>query len=182
MIGKIARVIGFCAILGAITFTPLVTLAETANKIAVVDVQGAIFTSKIAKNKFETFKESADFIGLQAKYDSASADFQAMAKELDSNRLTWSSEKVAEHQKKMSYVKADAELAIQKITAEQKQFEQRILQELAPFLEQAIQEIVKEDGITMLLRAEYLVLASPESSITQKVADRIDIKSQPKAE
>jgi Skp family chaperone for outer membrane proteins len=82
----------------------------------------------------------------------------------------------------MSYVKADAELAIQKISAEQKQLEQRILQNLAPLVEQSIQEIVKEQGITLLLRAESVLLASPETSITQQVAERIDIKSQPKPE
>ena len=82
----------------------------------------------------------------------------------------------------MSYVKADAELAIQKITAEQKQLEQRILQDLAPFVEQALQEIVKEEGISILLRAESVLLATPETSITGKVAARIDAKTQPKAE
>jgi Skp family chaperone for outer membrane proteins len=82
----------------------------------------------------------------------------------------------------MSYVKADAELAIQKISAEQKQLEQRILQNLAPLVELSIQEIVKEQGITLLLRAESVLLASPETSITKQVAERIDIKAQPKPE
>ncbi|MGB2173049.1 MAG: OmpH family outer membrane protein, partial [Porticoccaceae bacterium] len=81
--------------------------------------------------------------------------------------------------KKMSYVKADAELAIQKLTQEQKQLEQRILQTLAPLVEQAINEIVNEEGISILLRAESVLTASPEMSITAKVADRIDAKSKP---
>jgi outer membrane protein len=81
----------------------------------------------------------------------------------------------------MSYVKADAELAIQKITAEQKQLEQRILQDLAPLVEQALQEIVKEKGISILLRAESVLLATPETSITKQVADRIDAKSKPQS-
>jgi outer membrane protein len=82
----------------------------------------------------------------------------------------------------MSYVKADAELAIQKITSEQKQLEQRVLQDLAPLVEQALQEIVKEEGISVLLRAESVLLASPDTSITAKVAARIDAKIKPAAE
>ena len=170
------------AMLGTLVLMPAASLADTDNKIAVVDAKIAIFGSETAQTYLKTFEESADFISLKAKYESASADFQAMAQEAETKRLTWSAEELAEHQKKMSYVKADAELAIQKISAEQKQLEQRILQNLAPLVEQSIQEIVKEQGITLLLRAESVLLASPETSITQQVAERIDIKSQPKAE
>ena len=182
MIVKIAKAMGLWAMLGTLAFMPAASLADTANKIAVVDAKVAIFVSKTAQNYIKTFEESADFLGLNAKYESSSADFQAMGQEVETQRLTWSAEQLAEHQKKMSYVKADAELAIQKISAEQKQLEQRILQNLAPLVELSIQEIVKEQGITLLLRAESVLLASPETSITKQVAERIDIKSQPKPE
>ena len=155
---------------------------SVSGKIAVVDARIAIFSSNAAKSALKAFEESADFMSLKAKYESSSADFQAMAKEAETKRLTWSPEELAEHQKKMSYVKADAELAIQKITSEQKQLEQRVLQDLAPLVEQALQEIVKEEGISVLLRAESVLLASPDTSITAKVAARIDAKIKPAAE
>ena len=182
MMVKIAKAMSIWAMLGTLAFMPVASLADTVNKIAVVDAKVAIFGSETAQSYLKTFEESADFQGLKAKYESSSADFQAMAAEAETQRLTWSAEQLAEHQKKMSYVKADAELAIQKISAEQKQLEQRILQNLAPLVELSIQEIVKEQGITLLLRAESVLLASPETSITKQVAERIDIKSQPKPE
>jgi outer membrane protein len=161
----------------------LATAAESVSgKIAVVDARIAIFSSNAAQSALKAFEESADFMSLKAKYESSSADFQAMVKEAETKRLTWSPEELAEHQKKMSYVKADAELAIQKITSEQKQLEQRVLQDLAPLVEQALQEIVKEEGISVLLRAESVLLASPDTSITAKVAARIDAKIKPAAE
>ena len=182
MIVKIAKAMSKWAILGVLALMPVATLADTANKIAVVDAKVAIFGSETAQSYLKTFEESADFLSLKAKYESTSADFQAMAAEAETQRLTWSAEQLAEHQKKMSYVKADAELAIQKITSEQKQLEQRVLQDLAPLVEQALQEIVKEEGITVLLRAESVLLATPETSITEKVANRIDAKSIPQSE
>jgi outer membrane protein len=182
MIVKIIKAMSFWVMLGALALMPVASLADAANKIAVVDAKVAIFGSKTAQNYLKNFEGSADFLSLKAKYESSSADFQAMAQEAETQRLTWSAEQLAEHQKKMSYVKADAELAIQKISAEQKQLEQRILQNLAPLVEQSIQEIIKEQGITLLLRAESVLLASPETSITEQVAERIDIKSQPKPE
>ena len=182
MIVKIAKAMSIWAMLGTLAFMPVASLADTIKKIAVVDAKVAIFGSETAQSYLKTFEESADFQSLRAKYESALADFQSMAAEAETQRLTWSAEQLAEHQKKMSYVKADAELAIQKISAEQKQLEQRILQNLAPLVELSIQEIVKEQGITLLLRAESVLLASPETSITKQVAERIDIKSQPKPE
>jgi outer membrane protein len=183
MKGNTFKFFGLMFVVVLMTSQPLVASADTPSaKIAVVDARIAIFSSTAAQNALKTFEESADFISLKAKYESSSADFQAMAKEAETKRLTWSPEELAEHQKKMSYVKADAELAIQKITSEQKQLEQRVLQDLAPLVEQALQEIVKEEGITVLLRAESVLLAKPEISITIKVADRIDAKSITQAE
>jgi outer membrane protein len=182
MIVKIAKAMSIWVMLGTLALMPVTLLADTVNKIALVDAGIAIMASTTAKNYIKAFEESADFQSLKAKYESSSADFQAMGQEAETQRLTWSAEQLAEHQKKMSYVKADAELAIQKMSAEQKQLEQRILQYLAPLVEQSIQEIVKEQGITLLLRGDSVLWASPESSITKQVAERIDIKSQPKPE
>lgn len=174
---------GLMLAIALISSISLTAAAESVSgKIAVVDARIAIFSSNAAQSALKAFEESADFMSLKAKYESSSADFQAMAKEAETKRLTWSPEELAEHQKKMSYVKADAELAIQKITSEQKQLEQRVLQDLAPLVEQALQEIVKEEGISVLLRAESVLLASPDTSITAKVAARIDAKIKPAAE
>ena len=183
MKGNMFKFFGLMAFVALISSLSLVASADSPSaKVAVVDARVAIFSSAAAQSALKTFEESADFIALKAKYESASADFQAMAKENETKRLTWSQEELAEHQKKMSYVKADAELAIQKITSEQKQLEQRVLQGLAPLVEEALQEIVKEEGITVLLRAESVLFAAPETSITQKVADRIDAKSKAQLE
>jgi outer membrane protein len=151
-------------------------VASDTNKIAVVDTAIAIFGSATAQAKLKAAEESADFLSLKAKYESSSADLQAMAKEAESQRLTWSQEQLAEHQKKMGYAKADAELTVQKIKAEQQQLQQSILQELGPLAEQAIKEIVEEEGITILLHAEPVLIVDPQANITAKVAARIDQK------
>ena len=76
----------------------------------------------------------------------------------------------------MEYAKADAELAGRKIKAEQQQLQQKIYQELLPKAQEALETVIKEEGITILLKAESLVMASPESNITAKVVDRLNKK------
>ena len=151
--------------------------AVAAEKIAVVDIARAIFGSKAAQESVRQFEQSADFVALKAKYEGSTADLQALAKEVESKRLTWSQEQAAEHQKKIEYGKADAELAGRKIQGEQKQLQQRIMQQLGPKAQEALQEVIKEEGVTILLRAESVMMSSPESNITAKVADRLNKKT-----
>lgn len=157
-----------------------VSTAVAAEKIAVVDTAVAIFGSATAQNKFKEAEQSADFLALKAKYESSTADLQAMMKEAESKRLTWSQEEAAEHQKKMGYAKADADLAIQKIKAEDQQLRQAVIQQLGPLAQVALQEIIKEESITLLLRAESVLHVAPELQITAKLADRIDQKAAKK--
>ena len=152
--------------------------AVAAEKIAVVDMVRAIFGSNAAQAKLKQAEQGADFVSLKAKYEGSAADLQALAKEAESKRLTWSQEQAVEHQKKMEYAKADAELAGRKIQAEQQQLQQSIMQELGPKAQEALQEVIAEEGVTILLRAESVMVASPESNLTAKVADRLNQKTK----
>ena len=152
--------------------------AVAADKIAVVDIARAIFSSNLAQARLKEAETGADFVALRAKYESSTADLQALAKEAESKRLTWSQEQAVAHQKKMEYAKADAELAGRKIQAEQKQLQQKIMQDLGPIAQQALQEVIAEEGVTILLRAESVMIASPESNLTAKVADRLNQKTK----
>jgi outer membrane protein len=152
--------------------------AVAEEKIAVVDVARAIFGSNAAQESLRQAEQGADFVSLKAKYEGSAADLQSLAKEAESKRLTWSQEEAIAHQKKMEYAKADAELAGRKIQAEQKQLQQKIMQDLGPIAQQALQEVVTEEGVTILLRAESVMIAAPESNLTAKVADRLNQKTK----
>ena len=152
--------------------------AVASEKIAVVDIARAIFGSKAAQESVKQAEQSADWVALKAKAEGSAADLQAMNKEAESKRLTWSQEQAVEHQKKMSYAKADYDLAVQKIQGEQKQLQQKIMQQLGPKAQEALQEVIKEEGVTILLRAESVMMSSPESNLTAKVADRLNQKTE----
>ena len=152
----------------------LASLAFSEDKIAVIDMQQAMFASNYAQNVAKEASESADFVALRAKAESSAADLQAMAKEAESKRLTWSTEQAAEHQKKMSYTKADYDLAVQKIQGEQQQLQQKIMQELTPRFQEALSEVAKSEGITLLLRRESVIIADPKNDLTAKVVDKLN--------
>ena len=152
----------------------LASLAFSEDKIAVIDMQQAMFASNYAQNMAKEASESADFVALRAKAESSAADLQSMAKEAETKRLTWSTEEAAEHQKKMSYTKADYDLAVQKIQGEQQQLQQKIMQELTPQFQEALSEVAKGEGITLLLRRESVIIADPKNDLTAKVVDKLN--------
>ena len=152
----------------------LASLAFSEDKIAVIDMQQAMFASNYAQNMAKEASESADFVALRAKAESSAADLQSMAKEAETKRLTWSTEEAAEHQKKMSYTKADYDLAVQKIQGEQQQLQQKIMQELTPQFQEALSEVAKGEGITLLLRRESVIIADPKNDLTAKVLDKLN--------
>ena len=152
----------------------LASLAFSEDKIAVIDMQQAMFASNYAQNMAKEASESADFVALRAKAQSSAADLQSMAKEAETKRLTWSTEEAAEHQKKMSYTKADYDLAVQKIQGEQQQLQQKIMQELTPQFQEALSEVAKGEGITLLLRRESVIIADPKNDLTAKVVDKLN--------
>jgi len=104
---------GFVLLLvGVLGFSSVVVAAE--DKIAILDVQQAMFASDYAQSRVKQSIESADFVALKAKAEGSAADLQAMSKEAEAKRLTWSAEQAGSHQKRMSYAKADYDLAVQK--------------------------------------------------------------------
>ena len=99
---------------------------------------------------------------------------KAMKEEAETQGMTWSQDQIDDHKKKMGYANADVELTVQKIKAEQQQLQQRILKDLRPLASQAIEQILEEESITILLQAEATLYADPQTDITAKVASRID--------
>ena len=167
---------GFVLLLvGVLGCSSVVMAAE--DKIAILDVQQAMFASDYSQSTVKQSIESADFVALKAKAEGSAADLQAMSKEAEAKRLTWSAEQAGSHQKRMSYAKADYDLAVQKIQGEQKQLQQQVLQDLSPIFQQALSEVIEEEGVTLLLRAESVLSASAENNLTAKVVDRLNQKT-----
>lgn len=146
--------------------------------IAIVDFGRAIFGTDVAKVRLKQKQGESDYAGLEAKYESTVADMKALKKEVDGKGMTWSQEQAADAQKKMEYYRADLELITRKIQTDQKALQNSIVQELRPKAAEALQEIVDEEGIVLLINAEAVVTAAPSLDITDKLTDRLNKKTK----
>lgn len=155
-----------------------VTATAAEGKIAVVDFGKAIFGSEVAKARFKQVQTASEFAALQAKYESTVADMKALKKEVETKSMTWSAEQTSDAQKKMEFLRADLELTTRKVQAEQKALQSSIVQELRPKAGEALQELIKEEGIVLLINAEAVVTVAVELDLTSKLTDRLNKKTK----
>lgn len=146
-------------------------------KIAVIDVARAIFSTEVAKQRQEEMQGASEYATLQAKYDSIGADMQALQKEVEGKAMTLSQEQAADYKKKMEYLRADMELVSRKLQAEIKELQNRIMQELQPKALESVKELVEEGKITLLLQREAVISATPDKDLTGKLVDRMNKKT-----
>ena len=151
--------------------------AVAEEKIAVIDVARAIFSTDIAKQRQEEMQSGSEFASLQAKYDNIGADMKALQKEVEGKAMTLSQEQAGEYKKKMEYLRADMELVSRKLQAEIKALQNRIMQELQPKALEAIKELVEEGKITLLLQRESVISATPDKDLTGKLVERLNKKN-----
>tara|TARA_R110002074_G_scaffold282286_1_gene453838 strand:- start:199 stop:714 length:516 start_codon:yes stop_codon:yes gene_type:complete len=155
-----------------------VTATAAEGKIAVVDFGKAIFGSEVAKARFKQAQTASDFAALQAKYENTVADMKTLKKEVETKSMTWSAEQTADAQKKMEFLRADLELTTRKVQSEQKALQSSIVQELRPKAGEALQELIKEEGIVLLINAEAVVTVAVELDLTSKLTDRLNKKTK----
>lgn len=148
--------------------------AAAEGKTAVVDVPRAVYSSDVAKARQKQLQAESEYSALQAKYDATASDIKALQKEAESKRLTWSNDEAAEYQKKMEYLRADLELAGRKLQAEIQALRNSVGRELQPKAAQALEEIIKEEGISVILKVDAVVFATPDMDITSKLTDRLN--------
>lgn len=155
-----------------------VTVVAEEGKIFVVDFGKAISGTEVAKTRLKQVQGESDYAALQAKYENTVADMKALQKEVESKGMTWSEEQTAEAQKKMEFLRADLELTTRKVQAEQKALQSSIVQELRPKAGEALQELIKEEGIVLLINAEAVVTVAGELDLTSKLTDRLNQKTK----
>ena len=155
-----------------------VTVTAEDGKIAVLDFGKAIFGSEVAKTRLKQMQGESDFAALQAKYENTVADMKALKKEVESKGMTWSAEQSAEAQKKMEFLRADLELTTRKVQADQKALQGSLVQELRPKAGEALQELIKEEGIVLIINAEAVITVATELDLTGKLTDRLNQKTK----
>lgn len=147
-------------------------LAQT--KIGILNLQAAIMSTDVAKSKVNSLKTSAEYSKLQSSAESIRSELQKMAEDAQKNSVTWSDEQKTEYQRKANFKRSDFETTVKKLRAIEAQVGQEIQASLGPKAKAALEAIIKEQKLDLVLDANTAFFASPQVDLTEAVVKRMN--------
>lgn len=148
--------------------------ALAAEKIAVVDVQRAIIDTEMAKERLASLREEADFKGNMDEVEAIKKEGQALVEKLQKDGPVMSSEQQAALQKKIQEKQADLEHIARKLQAKEQEVLQEIMVQRQEQTKKVISELIKSEGIGLLLDKRAAIHAEPGFDITAKVTSKLN--------
>ncbi len=149
-------------------------LALAAEKIAVVDVQGAILQTDYAQKRLGEVRDQAEYKKNKAEYDRIKTEGEALLKTFQKDAAVMSQDQKVAAQNKLSSMQEDLEHVTSKLQQAEQTVGQALLQEMAPKVQEVLREIIEKEGIGLLLQRNAVIHAEESYSITAKVTDKLN--------
>lgn len=156
----------------ALCMMSAVSFAE--GKIAVINPEGAILSTAVAKAKFDKLEKTPDYAATKAKLDGISSDIKNLQEGYKKDGMTWSPEKKEESEKKMQSLTQDYQFNLKKLQTSRQEIAQAVGEELGQKYQAALKQVVDTDKIGLLLSPQAVLFATPDYDITAKVTDLIN--------
>ena len=146
------------------------------DKVSVIDLNGALYSSDYAKSQLEALKNNAEYKSLTQQVKSLRETLNALQKEGQTKSLTWS-----DAQKKQQVQQMQAKVAELNQVGNQREklkadAEKKINQEMGPRIEQVVNQILEEKGIGLLINSQAVYHRTPAFDITTEVIERLNKK------
>lgn len=149
------------------------SVASQAQNIAVVNIQAAILESGFGKAELAKLEENSAYAALVTEAQTLIADVQALDKDAQSNSSKWTQEQLADYNKQRQFLTADLKLNQQKIQAEREQVVRQINAAMNQPALEALQTLVDEEGISLLLKENSVYHAADTHNVTSKLAAKL---------
>ena len=141
-------------------------LAFAQGKVAVLNLEAAVFNTEEAKTQeFLANKKEAE--GLKKQYEDLVAQF-------NKNREVMSAEQEEEQGRKIKQVGTDLEFVAKKLQQSEREVAQRIMREMMPRANTVVMDLLKAEGIGLLLNAQAALFAEPGYSLDAKVTEKLN--------
>ena len=156
---------------------PVAALAQ--GKIAVLDIERAIFNTEEAKAQFNALQQTPDYAKNKQEAESIKKRYDELAEQFNKNREVMSAEQSADQQRKLNELRTDLEFVAKKLQQSNAEVAQRVMREMSPRARQAIGDVVKADGIGLLLNAQAAMHADAGYDISGKITDKLNQAKKP---
>ncbi len=149
-------------------------VANAQGKIAVLNMQQAIVNTELAQTRLKQLQEEASYSENRKELEELGKSFQDTRAQLQKDAAVMSAEQQQAAAKQLQEKRADIEHVQRKLQAAEQQLLQQLMQEMQPVLQKAVDELIKAEGIGLLLNQQAAMFADSSYSITAKVTDKLN--------
>lgn len=144
-------------------------------RTAVVDFAGAVFNSTKAQQMIEEIQQDSEFVAMRTRAEALEAEFKQLQEEFNKNELTWGDEQKAEANQRAFQMNQERENIGRALN---QAVQSNVMRELQPKAAEALDELIKEEKVTILISADAVLMVAPEANLTEKLVQRINQKVQ----
>lgn len=150
--------------------------STAAEKIAVVDVQLAVLQTEQAQAQLAELKEQDDFKNNLKAVSDIEAELKIMVEAYQKDRAVMSAQKRADEEKRIIEKQKDGNYIATKLQQSRKEWAELAMESQAKNLTRVLQNLVEEQSIGLLLRADGGVVlhAGPRYDISLQVTERLN--------
>lgn len=152
----------------------LPSLALAQGKIAVLDVQAAIINSDSAQKQFKELRAQPSYDANSKELEKLKKEYEALVTQVQKDLAIMSAEQKEAQRKKIEDKRGDLEHVARKLQAAEQELAQGLMQQMAPKLQTVVTELIKSEGIGLLLDRKAVMHADLEYNITAKVTERLN--------
>lgn len=156
-----------------VTLVTLVASSAQAQKIAVVDIQLAILNSTFGQAQLNLLNNDPAFAEMVASVRSLQADIDGLDNEARSQASNWNNERFQQYTRTRQFKVADLQLVTQKIQSERERVIGEIIEVMNDRALAALEAIISEQQITLLLRESAVYHADNIHNVTGLLVEKL---------
>jgi outer membrane protein len=152
----------------------LPSLALAQGKIAVLDVQAAILNTDVAQKRFKELRAQPTYDGNMKELEKLRKEYEELVKQVQKDLVVMSAEQKEAQRKKIEDKRGDIEHVARKLQMAEQELAQGLMQDLGAELQSVVTELIKSEGIGLLLDRKAVMHADNAYNITAKVTERLN--------
>lgn len=143
-------------------------------KTAVLNIQQAILLTDASQSRLKELRAQSSYKDNKQRLDELKAEHDKIIEKLQKDMAVMGDEEKMQQRAVIEEKRADIEHVMRKLQSAEQQLGQALVQELAPKLQKIVTDLIKTEGIGILLNSEAVLHADNSYDITAKVTDKLN--------
>lgn len=143
-------------------------------KIAVVDMRAAILGTDLARQRMTALSQREEFAANVRERDALVEQYNRIAEEFQREYAVLNAQERAEFNRRLEAKGEDIQHVARKVQAAEQELVQQLGEELGERAQQILGELVRSEGIGLLLNRQAVLHADSSFNLTSKVTDRLN--------